>query len=446
MNATLSDIDGRAACARRARPYLPRVMAGLAYLVLVVLALAHPYTPRQPDPFAYRASIAALRDGHLTLTRAEYEALDLRLAQRADGGGVGIAQWRRTPTGEYASEKNAGYPFLVVPFDLLGATRLAPLLLGALGCLGLWLGARRWLGEWAGAYAVVLVCAQGAVLIMAYEAFMPSFTGAALVAGGLGLVLWALLAEDATARRRNVTGALGFASLGVAVAVRWTDLVVLVSVAVAVFVMRRPRRLPMRMLLGWWLGAAVPIALVVAYDLVVWHRPFSTGYRAQDVSFSLGAIGPNLARLPRGWLAGIPVCVVALAGVVRAAYRPRPGRRGDPAAEHRWVVAVLVASAAAVFALYLAYDWTTGFGPGTHYVVLTRFELPATGALALLGAYACARLPRLLVVAGLALMFAFGGWQLHRAATGGFLYTHDEAPTAVAFPPPGALIPPDSRR
>lgn len=411
------------------------MLAVLAYLVLCVLALAHAYTPREPDPFAYRASIAALRDGHLSLTRGQYEALDLRLAKRADGGGVGIAQWRRTPSGHWASEKNAGYPFLALPFDVMGAVRLAPLFFGALGCLGLWLGARRWLGEWGAAYAVALFCSQGAVLIMAYESFMPSCTDAALVAGGLGFVLWAMLASDATTRRREAAGALGFSMLGAAVAVRWTDLAVLVVVGIAVLVVRRRvRGIAPRSVLAWCACAAVPIGLAVAYDLAVWHRPFSTGYRAYDVSFSLGAIGANLGRLPRGWLVGLPVCVVALAGVLRAVHGRRTRRYGDPAMVHGWVVAVLVGAVVAVFGLYLAYDWTTRLAPGTHFVVLTRFELPAAGPLALLGAYALVRLPRPVVVGLLAASFAFGGWQLHRAATGGFLYSPGPGPV-VGTPP-----------
>lgn len=92
-------------------------LAVCSYVALGVLVLTHASTPREPDPYADRASIAALRQSHLTLTRSQYEALDLALAQRHDGAGIGIAQWRRTPNGHYASEKNSGYPFFTAARD-----------------------------------------------------------------------------------------------------------------------------------------------------------------------------------------------------------------------------------------------------------------------------------------------------------------------------------------
>src|SRR5690606_39196919 len=103
--------------------------------ILAVLTLAYPDKLREPDPYAYRAAIEAIEQGDLTVTAAEYAALDARL--RADGDGwdrasMGIAQWVQTADGVWASEKNPGYPFLAVPFDLVGLVRLAPLVYGAL--------------------------------------------------------------------------------------------------------------------------------------------------------------------------------------------------------------------------------------------------------------------------------------------------------------------------
>jgi len=104
---------------------------------------------------------------------------------------------------------------------------LAPLFYGALGCLGLFFGARRWLGRYGGAAAVGLFCSSGAALLLAWCDYMPTFTGASLIAAGTGALLWAVLAAGATARRRTCAGLAGFVAVEAAVFVRYTDIVVL---------------------------------------------------------------------------------------------------------------------------------------------------------------------------------------------------------------------------
>ena len=75
-----------------------------------------------------------------------------------------------------------GYPYLAVAFQSLGLIRLAPLFYGALACLGLYAGGRRWLGRFGGAAAVGLYCSSGAAILFAWRDYMPTFTGASLIA------------------------------------------------------------------------------------------------------------------------------------------------------------------------------------------------------------------------------------------------------------------------
>jgi len=49
------------------------------------LVPAWPDRLREPDPYTYRASIAALRDGNVTMTPAAYTALDAELHHAGDG-------------------------------------------------------------------------------------------------------------------------------------------------------------------------------------------------------------------------------------------------------------------------------------------------------------------------------------------------------------------------
>ena len=134
--------------------------------------------------------------------------------------------------------------------------RAAPLFYGALGCLALFAGGRRWLGAWGGTWAVGLFCSSGVAMTFAWRAWMPTFTGAALVAAGAGALLWAVLAGDASAKRRTVAGLLGFLALEGAMLVRYTDVVVLAVAVAAVLLVRRfaPGRVPRRAL-WWWLGS-----------------------------------------------------------------------------------------------------------------------------------------------------------------------------------------------
>ena len=142
----------------------------------------------------------AVTEGHfLTLSIAQAQILASKLD---DNPAAPPNQWVELPGGRTISEKNPGYPFLAAPFEALGVIRWAPLFYGALACLGLFAGARRWLGRFGGPAAVGLYCSSGAALLFAWRDYMPTFTGASLIAAGSGTLLWALLATEASPRRR----------------------------------------------------------------------------------------------------------------------------------------------------------------------------------------------------------------------------------------------------
>ena len=138
--------------------------------------------------------------------------------------------------GRYISEKDPGYPYLAAPFEALGIIQWAQLFYGALACLGLFIGARRWLGRFGGPAAVGLYCSSGAALIFAWRMYMPTFTDASLIAAGTGALLWAMLATEASSRRRTWAGLAGFVALEIATFVRYTDIVILGCAVVAVIV------------------------------------------------------------------------------------------------------------------------------------------------------------------------------------------------------------------
>lgn len=51
--------------------------------------------------------------------------------------------------------------------------------------------------------------------------------------------------------------------------------------------------------LAWWLGSVVVFAAAVAsFDDLVYGGPLNSGYRPGEITFSLGAVLPNLRYMP----------------------------------------------------------------------------------------------------------------------------------------------------
>jgi hypothetical protein len=395
-------------------------LAAFATLCAVVLSVAP--QAAEPDDGAYRASIGAITEGHLlTLSTAQAETLAAKLG---DNPAAPPNQWVQLSDGRWISEKDPGYPFLAAPFEKLGVIRLAPLFYGLLACVGLFVGARRWLGRFGGPAAVGLYCSSGAALAFAWRDHMPTFTDASLIAAGTGAVLWAVLATEASSRRRRWAGLAGFAALELATFVRYTNIVILCCAAVAVIAAWRLRKagLSLATLCSWLASVVVFGAGVALFDDLVYGGPLTTGYRPGEVTFAFGAIGPNLRLMPAHLLRAMPMLVLgltALAWIILRwlILRRRGGEVGAAARRDLWVGITLAASWLAIWVLYSAYTWT--MDPTTVTVQFVRFYLPALGAIALLGAWLVTRIPGRAWLSGLnsavviAALFAAGVWSFY---------------------------------
>jgi hypothetical protein len=333
-------------------------------------------------------------------------------------------QWIEVSDGRFISEKDPGYPFLAAPFEELGIIRWAPLFYGLLACLGLFVGARRWLGRFGGLAAVGLYCSSGAALAFAWRDYMPTFTDASLVAAGSGLLLWAVLATEGSSRRRTWAGLAGFVAIELATFVRYTNLVILGCAVVAVVAAwwLRAARLPLRTLCWWLASVAAFGAGVATFDDIVYGGPLTTGYQPGEVTFSLGAIGPNLRLVPAHLMEAMPMLVlglIALAWIVVQwlMLRRAGGEAGAAARRDASVGAALAASWFSIWGLYSAYTWTTD--PTSVTVQVVRFYVPAIGAIALLGAWLVTRIPgrgwraSLLSAAAITAMFGLGVWAFY---------------------------------
>ncbi len=398
------------------------LLAAVAFAALCAIILPVAPQAAEPDDGAYHASIVAIAEGHpLTVSKAQALSLARRLGDNPDAP---PNQWVELENGRWISEKDPGYPFLAAPFQALGVIRLAPLFYGALACLGLFIGARRWLGRFGGLAAVGLYCSSGAALAFAWRDHMPTFTDASLIAGGTGALLWAMLASEETPRRRTWVGLAGFAALELATFVRYTDVVILGSAVVAVLVAWRLRaaRLPLRALCWWLASVAVFGAGVAVFDDLVYGGPLTTGYQPGEITFSLGAIGPNLRLMPAHLLQAMPMLVLALLALAWISVRwlTCRGTGGEAEVEARrdlWVGLAVAVSWFAIWGLYSAYTWTND--PTGGSVSDVRFYLPAIGAIALLGAWPVTRIRGRAWLAGLtstaiiAALFGLGVWAFY---------------------------------
>jgi hypothetical protein len=396
-------------------------LAAVVFAVMCIAVLSVAAQTAEPDDGAYRASIVAMTEGHfLTLSMAQAEALAARLG---DNPAAPPNQWVQLTDGRFISEKDPGYPFLASPFQGLGLIRWAPLFFGALACLGLFLGARRWLGRFGGVAAVGLYCSSGAAMAFSWRDYMPTFTDASLVAAGLGILLWALLATEASSRRRTWAGLAGFVALELATFVRYTNIVILGCAVVAVIAAWRmgAGRLRLRTLGAWLLSVVAFCVGLALFGDLVYGGPLKTGYHPGEITFALGAIGPNLRLVPTHLIQAMPMMILGLAALLwivvqRLMLRRASGPRRAVARRDLAVGVVLSGSWFAIWALYSTYTWTTD--PTNVAVQDARFYLPATGAISLLGAWLVTRVPGHAWQAGLtaaliAVMFVLGVSSFH---------------------------------
>jgi hypothetical protein len=252
-----------------------------------------------------------------------------------------------------------------------------------------------------------LFCSSGAALVFAYSEYMPTFTDASLIAAGTGALLWAVLAAEASPGRRTCVGLLGFVAIEAAVFCRYTNIVVLGCAVMAVLAAWRlpGSRLPAAAL-GWWLGSvAVFGAGAAVFNDLVYGGPLRSGYSYQpgSVTFSLGAVVPNVHYLPVQLIVAMPMLVLGLVALAWIIWRWMRLRRAgaEPAAVPRRDLAVGLALAAAwfsVWGLYAAYSWTAIL-PGPIFSPLNimndvRFYVDPIGPIALLAAWLVTRMPR----------------------------------------------------
>ena len=163
-------------------------------------------------------------------------------------------------------------------------------------------------------------------------------------------------------------------------------------------------------------------AALALFDDLVYGGPLRSGYGPGEITFSLGAVLPNLRYMPAHLIQAVPMLVLGLAALALITGRWVRLRRADDAraAHIRRDLAVglaLTASWFSVWGLYAAYAWTAH--PLGSTLQDARFYIPAIGAISLLGSWLLGswlvtHLPRrvlpVAVISVAVAMFGLGAW------------------------------------
>jgi hypothetical protein len=200
--------------------------------------------------------------------------------------------------------------------------------------------------------------------------------------------------------------------------------VILACAVITVLLAWRLRRASLpRRALRWWLSSVAAFgACVAAFDTLVYGGPLTTGYPTGEVTFSLGAIGPNLHLMPAHLIQAMPLLLLAAASILWIVVRSLASRDASEStrADARRDLSVCLALGGAwvaIWFLYATYTWT--IDPTNATVSDIRFYLPALGPVTILAAWLVTRIPRdprltgPIIVGVTVLLFAQGTHQFH---------------------------------
>jgi len=300
--------------------------------------------------------------GYLNSARLILEGKTMEEARQVPGLEPAVlTTWERTPLGYWPGQSDGwivpiypvGFPLHIALASLVTGLDRAVIVVNLLAWLGavvlLWiLGRELGLSEpWRA--AAVLLFAVYPITVLHYKRVMSDGLAATW---SLAAVVLAIKAD----RHRMIAVLAGF-SLGVAVLVRPTSLLLLPAVVLA-------QRWQWRPLAFTALGAAPPALLLGWYNWTLYGKIFTTGYGNISSVFSPGNVGPCALHFAE-WLGRLssPAFLVLLVGGLIAAIRGDRRQR------------LLLTWAAAIVVFYLTYE------PSLQGWWRLRFLLPAFPAM-----------------------------------------------------------------
>ena len=411
--------------------WLFRIIVALGVIIAVALVIIVPDRFKEPDDWAYYYATENLSHGRLTVD----STLHQQQVTEAQQQGGQLIQYVQLGPDTWAFEKTPGYVYLLVPFYLLGVPQLANIVLAGGLVLVTYILLKQLLDERAACIGSLLTLFTPVSLAMLQREFMDGFASLALPGIGGGLYILFCLKKHEI-RPLAAAGMLFLSGLflGLGVAARYTDAVIAAVFAIHFLVtqvqsLRKGKRaVVLQAGLSFGLGAAIPLGLLLLYQKVVFSAPFTYGYEYTklNVKFAYDYLGEpkawqiittNLKNLWLPLITGFPLLLAALPGMVILlwqktsaaipALRRYQGKPGWPRLS-LGITILLAAWFAAVFGLYMMYEWTANQRPDMPFIIVTRFYLPALLPEVIMAVFCLSRLPNKLVICLMAASLTIG--------------------------------------
>jgi hypothetical protein len=404
-----------------------RVITVAGFIVAVILVMAIPAQMSGASPWAYYYGVKNFSQGKLII---DNRLLFQEMNEARDQGGV-LIQYVKIGENKWALEKAPGYVFYLVPFELMGIPRWGNVLLAAGMVAVTYLLLRRWRDEKTACFGSLFILFTSIGLIMFNRTYMDTFASLAFLAMGGGLYFYYLM------ERKNIRRTTGevllftaFILTGWSVVTRYSNLPVAIILALHFIITRA---------VGWTkgeragipievfsvaLGAGLPMMALLLYNFYVFGSPLDYGYHytpfpvkfayeylgqvnASGQSIPLQIILDNLKTGLLALLAGFPLLVIGVPGIIAVLYFKFFHKKGEPTGkwsslrkELPWdILLILIGWFLSVYVLYMTYEFTAEYlREGSSFFRYARYYLPGVFPVAIVSALVISRFPQKLAV------------------------------------------------
>jgi hypothetical protein len=399
-----------------------RVITAVAFIAAVIMVMVIPAQMSGASPWAYYYGVENFSHGKLVI---DNRLLFQEMNEAKNKGGV-LIQYVKIGDDKWALEKAPGYVFYLVPFELMGIPRWGNVLLAAGMVAVTYVLLKRWRDERTACIGSLLMLFTSIGLIMFNRAYMDTFASLAFLAMGGGLYFYYLMErEKLRPLKRDILLFLAFLLIGWSVVTRLSNLPIAIILAL---------HFAITCVVAWWqgkragipadvlsvlLGAGLSMAALFLYNYYVFGSPLDYGYKYTlfPVKFAYQYLGQvdsigqsipwriildNLKSVPPALLAGYPLLVIGVPGIITALYfkfiHIKGGATGwwsSLRTELPWdILLVLIGWFLSVYALYITYEFTAEFLTGaSSFFRYARYYLPGLFPVAIVSALVISRFP-----------------------------------------------------
>jgi hypothetical protein len=413
------------------KDWIWRIIVVFGFIVAISLIFFVPDRFKEPDDWAYRYATENFSHWRLTVDGPLHQQQVIEAQKQ--GGQLG--QYVQIGPDTWAFEKTPGYAFFLVPFYLLGIPQLANILLAGGLILITYTLLKQLFDERSACIGSLLILFTPVSLAMLQREFMDSFASLVLPSIGGGLyILFCLKKYELKPATATCILFLSGLFLGLGVVVRYTDAVVVAVFALHFLVTQfqslriGQRAAVLRAMLSFGLGVSLPLGLLILYQNAVFGSPLAYGYEYTrgNVKFAYDYLGDskawqiiitNFKKLPLPLVTGFPLLLAALPGMLILlwqktsatvpALRRYQGKLDWPHLSTS-ITILLIGWFAAIFGLYIMYEWTANQRPDAPFITVARFYLPALLPIVIMAVLFLYKLPKKLIICLMAVALTIG--------------------------------------